>query len=281
MLEHITGAEVNHQLQTLGNVRSIDIFAHACCSAQMHSRSLADAPTASLNGERRRQVTSLVNSSTHVQVSDRDDMLLRSFLSPAHRQAASMVRCVPVTYSCALPYPPAALRQHRVQTLCMLSPSQRSMPDKQQHCACTTNKGLKVRMCAQIETWMAQAGLTAWTDAIGNVHGELRSSNASAASVVLGSHYDTVLDAGKFDGALGVITSIAAVKALSLGHLHDASWDVAAGACHWRWQHFVVVAPCALSVCEFWTSSYVHLSRRKGPTRCRNRLNSKRIAASA
>ena len=63
------------------------------------------------------------------------------------------------------------------------------------------------------------AGLHAWTDAIGNVHGTLLSQNRSAPALVTGSHYDTVKDAGKYDGALGVITAIAAAKALVLGHL--------------------------------------------------------------
>jgi hypothetical protein len=37
--------------------------------------------------------------------------------------------------------------------------------------------------------------------------------NACGGALVLGSHYDTVLDAGKYDGALGVIAAIGAVKA--------------------------------------------------------------------
>ena len=145
-------------------------------------------------------------------------------------------------------------RQYRVQTDCMLFTICAG------HVLCATALrmlhmavyGLNACTRSQIEIWMTQAGLTAWTDAIGNVHGELRSSNASAPTVVLGSHYDTVLDAGKFDGALGVIASIAAVKALALGLLHDASWDVAAGAWDHRRRGFVVAAPCALSVCKVW-----------------------------
>lgn len=61
---------------------------------------------------------------------------------------------------------------------------------------------------------MQLAGMTTWQDAIGNVHGELRGANSSGSALMLGSHYDTVKDAGAFDGPLGIITSIAAVKAL-------------------------------------------------------------------
>ena len=38
-------------------------------------------------------------------------------------------------------------------------------------------------------------------------------TEACGGALVLGSHYDTVLDAGKFDGALGIVTAISAVKA--------------------------------------------------------------------
>jgi len=44
-----------------------------------------------------------------------------------------------------------------------------------------------------------------WMDHVGNVHGRVDGANASAPALLLGSHYDTVFDAGKFDGALGII----------------------------------------------------------------------------
>lgn len=53
-----------------------------------------------------------------------------------------------------------------------------------------------------------------WTDAVANVHGRIKGQNATAPALVIGSHYDTVKDAGKFDGALGILVGIAAVKAL-------------------------------------------------------------------
>lgn len=45
-----------------------------------------------------------------------------------------------------------------------------------------------------------------WMDHVGNVHGRVDGANASAPALLLGSHYDTVFDAGKYDGALGIIT---------------------------------------------------------------------------
>lgn len=65
-----------------------------------------------------------------------------------------------------------------------------------------------------LQTWMEDAGMTTWVDSIGNVHGRAAGSNPSAPALLLGSHYDTVIDAGMYDGALGIIVAIAAVKAL-------------------------------------------------------------------
>ena len=66
---------------------------------------------------------------------------------------------------------------------------------------------------------MQEAGLQTHIDVLGNVRGRVE-SGATLPALLLGSHYDTVLDAGKYDGPLGVIVSIAALKALLLqaGH---------------------------------------------------------------
>ncbi|KAH9536366.1 hypothetical protein CY35_17G104100 [Sphagnum magellanicum] len=66
-----------------------------------------------------------------------------------------------------------------------------------------------------IEAWMQDAGLLTWVDDIGNVHGRLEGANVSAPALLLGSHLDTVIDAGYYDGALGILTAIAAVKVLN------------------------------------------------------------------
>ncbi|DBB00669.1 TPA: hypothetical protein ACH3X3_002344 [Trebouxia sp. C0006] len=70
------------------------------------------------------------------------------------------------------------------------------------------------RASKQIAGWMHEAGMHTWTDDVANVHGRIRGQNATAPALVIGSHYDTVKDAGKFDGALGILAGIAAVKAL-------------------------------------------------------------------
>ncbi|MBR0694333.1 allantoate amidohydrolase [Bradyrhizobium lablabi] len=66
-----------------------------------------------------------------------------------------------------------------------------------------------------ILSWMREAGMSAHFDAIGNVCGRYEGDRAGLPCLMLGSHYDTVRDAGKWDGPLGVITAIACVADLN------------------------------------------------------------------
>src|ERR1043165_5633654 len=68
------------------------------------------------------------------------------------------------------------------------------------------------RANALVARWMREAGMRVRKDAIGNIIGDY-SANASQSKVLLlGSHLDTVRNAGKFDGALGVLVAIACVQ---------------------------------------------------------------------
>ena len=65
--------------------------------------------------------------------------------------------------------------------------------------------------------WMHQAGMTVRVDPIGNLIGHFPATAPNASkpkALLLGSHLDTVRDAGKFDGALGVLTAIECVGQL-------------------------------------------------------------------
>ncbi|HEY4301094.1 MAG TPA: allantoate amidohydrolase [Candidatus Didemnitutus sp.] len=65
-----------------------------------------------------------------------------------------------------------------------------------------------------VGSWMSDAGLSVTTDRIGNLIGRLPGSNSSGKTFVLGSHLDTVRNAGRFDGALGVLLPIVALADL-------------------------------------------------------------------
>ena len=63
-------------------------------------------------------------------------------------------------------------------------------------------------------SWMREAGMRAHLDAIGNVCGRYEGDRPGLPCLMLGSHYDTVRDAGKWDGPLGLITAISCVGAV-------------------------------------------------------------------
>jgi allantoate deiminase len=71
------------------------------------------------------------------------------------------------------------------------------------------------RASARVAEWMRAAGLATREDTTGNLIGRLESpAGARARTLLLGSHLDTVRDAGRFDGALGVLLSIVALAEL-------------------------------------------------------------------
>jgi allantoate deiminase len=70
------------------------------------------------------------------------------------------------------------------------------------------------RVNALTGSWMRAAGLEVWEDAAFNIFGRWKSPAPRARTLLLGSHLDTVRDAGKYDGPLGVLVALAAVSIL-------------------------------------------------------------------
>ena len=64
-------------------------------------------------------------------------------------------------------------------------------------------------------SWMREAGMAVHLDAIGNVCGRYEGDRPGLPCLMLGSHYDTVRDAGKWDGPLGLLTAISCVTDLN------------------------------------------------------------------
>ena len=62
--------------------------------------------------------------------------------------------------------------------------------------------------------WMEDAGMTTRRDAVGNIIGR---HGSGERPLVLGSHLDTVPNAGTFDGPLGIVAAIAVVERLAAG----------------------------------------------------------------
>ena len=66
-----------------------------------------------------------------------------------------------------------------------------------------------------VVSWMETAGMAVERDNVGNLRGHYEGTGSS--TLLLGSHLDSVRDAGRYDGPLGVTVAIAAVQ-----RLHDA-----------------------------------------------------------
>ena len=70
------------------------------------------------------------------------------------------------------------------------------------------------RVNTTVAKWMQEAGMSVTRDAIGNLIGRYEGSLEAAKTLVLGSHLDSVRDAGRYDGPLGVMIALACVQRL-------------------------------------------------------------------
>ena len=67
---------------------------------------------------------------------------------------------------------------------------------------------------ATVGGWMREAGMETREDSVGNLVGRLPGTDPEARTLLLGSHLDTVRNAGRFDGSVGVLLPIVALQAL-------------------------------------------------------------------
>lgn len=65
-----------------------------------------------------------------------------------------------------------------------------------------------------VAAWMDEAGLEVRHDTVGNAIGRLPGAHEQLPALLLGSHIDTVCDAGRYDGPLGILTAIACAERL-------------------------------------------------------------------
>ena len=66
----------------------------------------------------------------------------------------------------------------------------------------------------RVGSWMREAGLAVHVDAAGNLVGRREGDRPGLPCLMLGSHLDSVRNAGRYDGMLGVLTAIECVEAL-------------------------------------------------------------------
>jgi allantoate deiminase len=67
-----------------------------------------------------------------------------------------------------------------------------------------------------VTAWMQDAGMIVQQDAVGNLIGRYEALSTGAKTLLLGSHLDSVRNAGRYDGPLGVMVALACVE-----HLHQ------------------------------------------------------------
>jgi hydantoinase/carbamoylase family amidase len=67
----------------------------------------------------------------------------------------------------------------------------------------------------RVAEWMREAGMDVEHDSAGNVVGRYAGTDPHAPALMSGSHLDTVRNAGKYDGMLGVIAPLACVADLN------------------------------------------------------------------
>ncbi len=83
--------------------------------------------------------------------------------------------------------------------------------------------------CEQFAQWADGLGLAPEIDAVGNVHARYEGRRARAPALMIGSHIDTVRDAGRYDGNLGALAALAVVEELSAAGVRlDHAIDVVA-----------------------------------------------------
>ena len=66
----------------------------------------------------------------------------------------------------------------------------------------------------EVSSWMKALGMTVSVDAVGNLRGFYPGASPGAPRILMGSHLDTVPNAGAYDGILGVVLAAGLVESL-------------------------------------------------------------------
>src|SRR5258705_10451426 len=79
---------------------------------------------------------------------------------------------------------------------------------------CTFFSDAHRAVARQLREWFAAAGLASEIDPIGNGVGRIPGARPGARTLILGSHYDTVRNAGKYDGRFGILCALVVLESL-------------------------------------------------------------------
>jgi allantoate deiminase len=85
------------------------------------------------------------------------------------------------------------------------------------------------RAAEQFIAWAKESGLSAHIDPVGNVRARYEGRRPDAPALMIGSHIDTVRDAGRYDGALGALAALSVVEGLAAqGRRLDVAIEIVA-----------------------------------------------------
>ena len=75
-------------------------------------------------------------------------------------------------------------------------------------------------MRALFSGWCREAGLSVSTDAMGSIHARRDGTDNSLPPIMIGSHLDTQVNGGRFDGIAGVLAGLEVIRTLNdAGHV--------------------------------------------------------------
>ena len=81
--------------------------------------------------------------------------------------------------------------------------------------SCTYMTPAHRAVAADLRAWMQAAGLEADIDGVGNVVGRFAAADPAAKALIVGSHYDTVRNGGRYDGRLGILAGLVVAEHLA------------------------------------------------------------------
>ncbi|BAH83358.1 allantoate amidohydrolase [Candidatus Ishikawella capsulata] len=114
--------------------------------------------------------------------------------------------------------------------------------------------------------WMVVAGLQIWQDAVGNICGRYEGEKVAASAILLGSHLDTVHNAGRYDGILGVLSAIEIVSWLNKHKLHLPLAIEVIGFCDEEGIRFSITLLGSRALTGTWEESWITCKDSSGIT---------------
>lgn len=115
-----------------------------------------------------------------------------------------------------------------------------------------------------VATWMQQAHMHTWQDGVGNLWGQYKSATPDAKTLLFGSHLDTVVNGGKYDGMLGVLLPIALINFLHNSHYQFPFHISVVGFCDEEGTRFGSTLLGSRALTGKWQKQWEHLADEDG-----------------